>query len=87
MRYGSKDVLAGGTFEAKRGEVLALLGPHGAGKTTMIEILEGFLVRSAGHVSVLGSDPARGHEAWRARTGVVLPALAKVRQRIRSRGY
>src|SRR4030088_747627 len=72
MRYGSKDVLTGVTFTAKRGEVLALLGPNGAGKTTAIEILEGFLMRSAGDVSVLGSDPAQGNEAWRARIGVVL---------------
>ena len=72
MRYGTKDVLAGVTFSAQRGEVLALLGPNGAGKTTTIEILEGFRTRSAGDVSVLGTDPARGNEAWRARLGVVL---------------
>src|SRR3712207_2489214 len=72
MRYGTRDVLSGVTFNAKRGEVLALLGPNGAGKTTTIEILEGFRVPSAGRVSVLGSDPARGDEAWRARVGVVL---------------
>ncbi|HEY6572943.1 MAG TPA: ABC transporter ATP-binding protein, partial [Candidatus Eisenbacteria bacterium] len=72
MRYGTKDVLSGVTFAARRGEVLALLGPNGAGKTTTIEILEGFRMRSAGDVSVLGTDPARGNEAWRARIGVVL---------------
>ncbi len=72
MRYGARDVLTGVTFTMKRGEVLALLGPNGAGKTTTIEILEGFLMRSAGNVSVLGIDPAQGNEAWRARIGVVL---------------
>jgi ABC-2 type transport system ATP-binding protein len=72
MRYGTRDVLAGVTFTAKRGEVLVLLGPNGAGKTTTIEILEGFRARSAGEVSVLGTDPARGNEAWRAQLGVVL---------------
>lgn len=72
MRYGTKDVLTGVSFEAHRGEVLALLGPNGAGKTTTIEILEGFRMRSAGEVSVLGQDPAHGDEAWRARLGVVL---------------
>ncbi|HEX4050433.1 MAG TPA: ABC transporter ATP-binding protein [Steroidobacteraceae bacterium] len=60
------------TFSARRGEVLALLGPNGAGKTTTIEILEGFRARSAGDVAVLGTDPARGNEVWRARLGVVL---------------
>jgi ABC-2 type transport system ATP-binding protein len=72
MRYGSKDVLDGVSFTARRGEVLALLGPNGAGKTTTIEILEGFRMRSAGEVRVLGTDPASGGERWRARLGVVL---------------
>jgi ABC-2 type transport system ATP-binding protein len=72
MRYGSQDVLDGISFAARRGEVLALLGPNGAGKTTTIEILEGFRMRSAGQVRVLGVDPAAGGERWRARLGVVL---------------
>ncbi len=72
MRYGSVDVLKGVEFTARRGEVVALLGPNGAGKTTTIEILEGFRARSAGEVRVLGVDPARGDERWRARIGVVL---------------
>jgi ABC-2 type transport system ATP-binding protein len=72
MRYGQADVLNGVTFTARRGEVLVVLGPNGAGKTTAIEILEGFRIRSAGQVSVLGVDPAHGGEAWRARIGVVL---------------
>lgn len=72
MRYGTRDVLQDVTFQAHRGEVLVLLGPNGAGKTTTIEILEGFRMRSAGRVDVLGVDPAHGDEAWRARIGVVL---------------
>ena len=72
MRYGLADVLRGVEFVARRGEVLVLLGPNGAGKTTTIEILEGFRIRSAGEVRVLGVDPAGGDEAWRARVGVVL---------------
>ncbi|MGH8932368.1 MAG: ABC transporter ATP-binding protein [Egibacteraceae bacterium] len=72
MCYGTKDVLRDVTFHARRGEVLALLGPNGAGKTTTIEILEGFRMRSAGQVSVLGVDPAEGDEQWRARMGIVL---------------
>ncbi|MEU6680033.1 ABC transporter ATP-binding protein [Streptomyces sp. NPDC046925] len=72
MRYGTADVLRDVTFRARHGEVLALLGPNGAGKTTTIEIMEGFRMRSAGRVQVLGADPASGTEAWRARVGVVL---------------
>ncbi|PSK99481.1 ABC-2 type transport system ATP-binding protein [Murinocardiopsis flavida] len=72
MRYGSVDVLNGVDFTVRRGEVLGLLGPNGAGKTTTIEILEGFRMRSAGEVAVLGTDPAHGDERWRAGLGVVL---------------
>ncbi|MEU4745799.1 ABC transporter ATP-binding protein [Actinosynnema sp. NPDC023658] len=72
MRYGTTDVLHDVTFHARHGEVVALLGPNGAGKTTTIEVLEGFRLRSAGRVSVLGVDPAHADERWRARVGVVL---------------
>lgn len=72
MRYGSVDVLKRGGFRRAAGEVLVLLGPNGAGKTTTIEILEGFRMRSAGEVRVLGVDPAKGDERWRARLGIVL---------------
>jgi ABC-2 type transport system ATP-binding protein len=72
MAYGEKEVLRDVTFTVSPGEVIALLGPNGAGKTTTIEILEGFRKPSAGHVRVLGAEPARGDERWRARLGVVL---------------
>jgi ABC-2 type transport system ATP-binding protein len=72
MRYGSRDVLRGVDFTVRRGEVITLLGPNGAGKSTTIEILEGFRLPSAGEISVLGVDPARADERWRARIGVVL---------------
>ncbi|SDP94245.1 ABC transporter ATP-binding protein [Lentzea jiangxiensis] len=72
MRYGDTDVLRGVTLRIARGEVLTLLGPNGAGKTTTLEILEGFRKRSAGDVHVLGRDPERADEDWRARIGIVL---------------
>jgi ABC-2 type transport system ATP-binding protein len=72
MRYGRLEVPDGVDFTASRGEVLTLLGPNGAGKTTTIEILEGFRLRSAGEVRVLGVDPAQAGEHWRARIGIVL---------------
>ena len=72
MRYGSNDVLTGVDFDVAAGQVVCMLGPNGVGKTTTIEILEGFRIRSAGEVNVLGQDPAHADEDWRARTGVVL---------------
>ena len=48
MRYGSNDVLDGVEFDIRRGEVVTLLGPNEAGKTTTIEILEGFQTQIRG---------------------------------------
>lgn len=72
MRYGDKQVLDGIDLTVDAEEIVAVLGPNGAGKSTTIEILEGFRSRSAGEVSVLGTDPARADEGWRAQVGVVL---------------
>jgi ABC-2 type transport system ATP-binding protein len=72
MRYGDTEVLHDVSFQARHGEIVALLGPNGAGKSTTIEILEGFRLRSAGTVEVLGVDPAAGDERWRSRLGIVL---------------
>lgn len=72
MRYGNRDVLADVTFHVDRGEVICLLGPNGVGKTTTIEVLEGFRMRSAGDVRLFGVDPAHAGEDWRARVGVAL---------------
>ncbi|TDC77586.1 ABC transporter ATP-binding protein [Actinomadura sp. 7K507] len=72
MRYGRDEVLRGVDLDVRAGEVVALLGPNGAGKTTTIEILEGFRRRSSGEATVLGADPGKGGDAWRARLGIVL---------------
>ncbi len=72
MSYGSNVVLSGLDITIRRGEVVVLLGPNGAGKTTTVEILEGFRQRSSGRVEVLGVDPEKADERWRARVGIVL---------------
>jgi ABC-2 type transport system ATP-binding protein len=70
--YGEHEAVRGIDFEVARGEVFGFLGPNGAGKTTTIEILEGYRERTAGQVSVLGSDPAAPTREWRERIGLVL---------------
>src|SRR3712207_9483574 len=72
MTYGTHEVLTGVDLDVHPGEVVCLLGPNGAGKTTTIEVLEGFRLPSAGEITVLGADPARADDAWRARGGAVL---------------
>ncbi len=72
--YGSRAVLRGVDLTVRRGEVFGLLGPNGAGKTTLVEILEGFRHADGGEVRVLGRDPGRAGDAWRAELGIVLQA-------------
>jgi ABC-2 type transport system ATP-binding protein len=74
--YGQREVLHGLSFTVETGEVFALLGPNGAGKTTTVEILEGYRRRDGGEVRVLGDDPERGGNAFKARIGIVLQSSA-----------
>jgi ABC-2 type transport system ATP-binding protein len=70
--YGDVEAVRGVDLHVDRGEVFALLGPNGAGKTTITEILEGYRTRTAGEVSVLGHDPAKGDRDLKERIGIVL---------------
>ena len=70
-RYRDQVALDGVDLEVRHAEVFALLGPNGAGKTTAIEILEGHRPRDSGEVAVLGQDPGRAGDDFRARIGIV----------------
>ena len=70
--YGDNLAVDGVSFNVAEGEVYALLGHNGAGKSTAVEILEGHRTRSSGSVSVLGFDPAKARREFRDRIGVVL---------------
>lgn len=60
------------SFTVAEGEVFALLGTNGAGKTSTVEMLEGLARPSGGTVRVLGRDPYTDRAAVRPRTGVML---------------
>ena len=55
-RYGSVVAVDDLSVEIERGEIVGLLGHNGAGKTTVMKVLTGFLEPSAGSVSVGGLD-------------------------------
>jgi ABC-2 type transport system ATP-binding protein len=75
-RYGARDALRGVTFEVADGEVLALLGPNGGGKTTLFRILSTLVTPTSGTVRVAGFDVRREPREVRRQLGVVFQAPA-----------
>ncbi|GAA1538090.1 ABC transporter ATP-binding protein [Streptomyces albidochromogenes] len=76
------------SFSVARGELFALLGTNGAGKTSTLELLEGLARPSGGSVRVLGHDPYTERAAVRPRVGVMLqeggfPSELTVRETVR----
>jgi ABC-2 type transport system ATP-binding protein len=55
------------SFSAGRGSLAGLVGPDGAGKTTLIRLLTGLMRSDSGNVSVLGIDAAKDPQAIQSR--------------------
>ena len=72
IRYADLVAVDSVSFAASHGEVTALLGRNGAGKTSTLEACEGLRRATSGSVRVLGADSARLSAAVRARMGVML---------------
>lgn len=74
VRYGAKVAVDGVDLRVEPGEVVALLGRNGAGKTSTVEALEGYRRPAGGEIRVLGLDPCRqaDHRALTRRIGVML---------------
>ena len=56
--YGPVEVLKGISLEVKRGEIVALLGANGAGKSTAMSVISGFVAVRAGSVCYAGESCA-----------------------------
>jgi len=69
--YHHRSALEGITIDVEPGEIYAVLGPQGAGKSTLAQILLGLVRPSAGQAYVLGMDVLRQGEALRKRVGYV----------------
>ncbi|MDA3936181.1 MAG: ABC transporter ATP-binding protein [Actinomycetota bacterium] len=69
---GTKVSLCGLDFVAQRGQRVAILGPNGSGKTTMLYHILGLLKAQKGMVRVFGADPSKDWATIRRRIGVML---------------
>ena len=54
--YGSREVLRGLSFSARQGDLVAVLGPNGVGKSTLFHCMLGFLRPQAGEIRLNGQD-------------------------------
>jgi ABC-2 type transport system ATP-binding protein len=64
-QYGDQQILRGLNLSIGAGEIYALLGGNGAGKSTTLSTFLGFLRPTAGRVEVAGTDPAVNTERAR----------------------
>lgn len=70
-KYGDRESLRGLSFSVGTGDVFALLGPNGGGKSTLFKIICTLLRPTSGTVEVFGVDAVRDPARARRRLGVV----------------
>ncbi|GAB3286284.1 ABC transporter ATP-binding protein [Kineosporia babensis] len=71
LKYGDFHAVKDLSFEVRSGELYALLGTNGAGKTSTLETIEGHRQATSGTVKVFGQDP-RERKTVRPRMGIML---------------
>ncbi|MEY9834873.1 metal ABC transporter ATP-binding protein [Streptacidiphilus sp. EB103A] len=59
VRVGGRTLWSGVDLQVQAGEFVAVLGPNGVGKSTMVKVLLGVLPAAAGEVRVLGERPGQ----------------------------
>ncbi len=66
MRYSEADspAILGFSLQIKPGQVVALVGPSGAGKTTIVDVLLGVISPDSGFVEISGLDPISAESKW-----------------------
>jgi ribose transport system ATP-binding protein len=73
--FGVTKALDGCTFSAKRGEIHAIVGGNGCGKSTLAKVMSGVLPADSGQVSILGHTPRTPLEARKAGIATVFQEI------------
>lgn len=85
-RYAGRTALAGISFSVARGEIVGLLGDNGAGKSTTMRILSGFMPATSGTARVAGYDVFHDSTEVRRRIGY-MPENNPLHNEMRVREY
>lgn len=67
--YGKVQALKGVSLDVKKGELFGLIGPDGAGKTTLMRILMSLLLPDSGSATMNGYDVVKEYKQIRTQTG------------------
>lgn len=73
--FGEKTVLQNVNFRIEQGEIFGLLGPSGAGKTTLIKIMTGQLMQTAGEVEVFEKNTACFNKEYYRKIGIMMDSF------------
>lgn len=68
-KYDTIEALKGVSFEVERGEIFGIIGPDGAGKTTLFRVLTTLILADSGTASVDGFDVVTDYKEIRKRVG------------------
>lgn len=68
--YGPLQVLFDTSIRVEEGEMVALLGPNGVGKSTLLKVIGGLLTPDAGTVSLFGADVTSASSRKRVEAGL-----------------
>jgi ABC-2 type transport system ATP-binding protein len=69
MTFDDLTALAGVSLDVEPGTILGVVGPSGAGKTTLIRLLTGAIAPARGRIRVFGEDPRKFRRRTRERIG------------------
>jgi len=70
VSYGQSEVLHGLDFQVAPGEIIAIMGRNGMGKTTLMKALMGIIPTRSGRVDVAGTDITRMKSFQRVKQGI-----------------
>jgi len=76
VRYGEVEAVRGLDLEVPRGQVIGLIGPDGAGKTSSLRVFAGLLRAAGGSVEVLGREVWKHRRALHHRLGYLAQRFA-----------
>lgn len=94
VRYGPIEAVRGATFAVERGQIVALIGANGAGKSTTLRALSGVQRKAAGRVTFQSHDITRSRPHQIVRLGLVhvpegraIVSTMSVRENLELGGY